>query len=295
MLRWMRIFVTCIALLVPVAAKARDVTLVISFAPGGTSSLAGQLLADGMKKQTGDSVVPMFKPGVGGRLAADFVRDEPGDGATLLVLSSTSISKIPPGIIRPVALIGTFPYVIAVSQKVTADTVRSFAQNARTSEWLQLYAAPGHGTLSHLIGELLARDLSVPLRVVQFKGSAEAVQQTVGSHVAMTVVPMPDYLPYEKQLRALGITGGMRSAHLPNAPTLIEQDINVVVEGWIGVFAPHKTPAETIHDLNKKVNAALAHKAPELLKFGFLPQSVSADMLEKRHRVDFERWSVSDK
>jgi tripartite-type tricarboxylate transporter receptor subunit TctC len=87
----------------------------------------------------------------------------------------------------------------------------------------------------------------------------------------------------------------MRSAHLPHTPTLIEQDINVVVEGWIGVFAPHKTPVETIHDLNKKVNTALVHKASELRRVGFLPVSISADMLEKRHRADFERWSVSDK
>jgi tripartite-type tricarboxylate transporter receptor subunit TctC len=295
MFRWMRILVLCFALLVSTAVEARDVTLVIGFAPGGTSSLAGQLLADGMKKQTDSSVVLMFKPGVGGRLAADFVRDEPGDGATLLVLSSTSILKIPPGIVKPVALIGTFPYVIAVSQKVTAHTVRSFAQHARTNQWLQLYAAPGSGTLSHLVGELLARTLDVPLTVVQFKGSAEAAQQTVGSHVAMTVVPMPDYLPYEKELRALSITSSTRSVLLPHVPTLIEHGINVVAEGWIGVFAPHKTAAATVHDLNKKVNAALAHKAPELQRVGFLPQSVSADMLEKRHRIDFERWSVSYK
>lgn len=66
------------------------------------------------------------------------------------------------------------------------------------------------------------------------------------------------------KLKAMGVAGAKRSELLPDVPTLAEQGINGVdVSQWYAMFAPAKTPAPVLEQLNAVLNKILADKAIE--------------------------------
>jgi tripartite-type tricarboxylate transporter receptor subunit TctC len=60
------------------------------------------------------------------------------------------------------------------------------------------------------------------------------------------------------KLRALAVTGTMRSDALPDVPTVAEFVPGYTAIIWHGIGAPKDTPAEIINKLNTEINAALA-------------------------------------
>ncbi len=58
-------------------------------------------------------------------------------------------------------------------------------------------------------------------------------------------------------LRALAVTGETRIKSLPDVPTLKEQGIDVVVNGWHGLFAPRKTSDAILDKIEKDTKQAM--------------------------------------
>src|SRR3954453_16035159 len=69
------------------------VRLVVAF-PTGASQILGLLVSEKLREAWKQPVVPDFKPGAAGNLAADIVAKAPADGYTLL-LTSPSIAISP--------------------------------------------------------------------------------------------------------------------------------------------------------------------------------------------------------
>lgn len=288
-------FAACIALalaVVPAQAQSnKTVTLVVGFAPGGTSSIVAHYLAEGLQARLKTAVIVENRPGAGGLVAAEFVKKQTPDGATLLVLSSTTLMKFPPSPeITPIAQVATFDYVFAAGSSVRAETLGEYFDAARADEALRTYASPGPGTLSHLIVEALAQQTAVPMVAVQFRGSSPAALHVLGGHVPAAMLPMPDYIPHRDSMRAIAVAAEKRSRLLPSVPTMSEDKYDVKTIGWIGLFAPQHTPRETIQRLSVAVKDAIGSNPQYLAERGFEPTGTTAEELGKIHREDFDRW-----
>ena len=74
-------------------------------------------------------------------------------------------------------------------------------------------------------------------------------------------------------IRILAVTGAARSKFLPEVPTMKEQGYDVVVESWLGVFLPPKTPDEITNALSKAMGEATKSAAmiDALAKFASEP------------------------
>jgi tripartite-type tricarboxylate transporter receptor subunit TctC len=287
--------VACIALalaVVPAQAQGnKPITLVVGFAPGGTSSIVAHYLAEGLQARLKTPVIVENKPGAGGLVAADFVKRQAPDGATLLILSSTTLMKVPPTMeITPISQVATYDYVFAAGSAVRAETLGDYFGAARADESLRTYASPGAGTLPHLIVEALAQQASVPMIAVQFRGSAPAALHVLGAHVPAAMLPMPDYIPHRDSIRAIAVAAEKRSRLLPAVPTMSEDKFNVKTIGWIGLFAPQHTPRDKIQRLSAAVKGAIGAKPRFLSDKGFEPTGTTPEELGRIHRRDFERW-----
>jgi tripartite-type tricarboxylate transporter receptor subunit TctC len=285
-----------LALAAPAAPPAlaqtdRTITLVVGFAPGGTSSIVAHYLAEGLQAKLNRSVIVENKAGAGGLVAADFIKRQPPDGTSLLVLSSTSLMKFPPTPeLVPIAQVATFEYVFVVGPKVRATTLLEYFDQARADPSLRTYASPGAGTLSHLIAASLAQQTEVPLVAVHFRGSAPAATNVLGGHVAAAVLPMPDYVPLRDSIRAIAVGAEARSPLLPQVPTMAEAKYEAVTPGWMGLFAPQHTPPDTIRKLSAAAKAAVGSNPQFLVDRGFQPTGTAPEEMATIHQRDYDRW-----
>jgi len=249
--------------------EARDtITLVVGFAPGGTSSVAARFIAHAIEESFDTTVVIENKPGAGGEIAAEWVRRQK-ENQTLLFMSSTSVLKISPDGLVPIGMLATFSYV-AVPRSDAPKTLIEYMTATKWNDSLRSVATAGAGSVSHLVGEKLFQQNGVKMEHIPFQGSAPAMSAVAGKHVGMAIVPMPDFVPFRDRLDVIAETGR-----------------GIETEGWIGILAPSGIAPEKVADLTDLFQRASKETAGQLEQFGFRSTWRSADELRKIHAREF--------
>jgi len=248
------------------------------------------------------------KPGAGGRLALETVRNAEADGSTV-VLTPASMVVLYPHLFKKlsynpvadfaaVAPVAAAPFVFAVGPAVpaTVKTLAEFAQWARANPAQATYGSSGAGSMPHFTGVSLGKALKIDLLHVAYKGAAPAMTDLIGGQVAANLSVMANALPQIQagKVRALAITGSQRSPALPQTPTLAELGLGeaTAVE-WFGVFAPAKTPPAVVAALNKAIGDATRSKPFQeaLAKGAFEPVPAdSAAAFGALVQKDIGRW-----
>jgi tripartite-type tricarboxylate transporter receptor subunit TctC len=284
------------------------VRVVVPFPPGGGTDVLARVVADKLRGGYAPAVIVDNRPGAGGRLGVSYVKAAEADGNTILC-TPDSVMTVYPHSYRKLAydpLTDFMPVAVVAKSQLAlcagpglpeaVKTVPQFVQWCRANPSRATYATTSAGAIPHFIGVMLARAARLELTPVHYKGGAAALQDLMGGHIPVSVNPVGEVLPYVDtgKLRVLATTGPARSRFLPKIPTLAEESDyrDIVVEGWIGFFAPAKTPAATVGRLSAAIADAV--KAEEvvqsILKFGSEPWYVGPEPLATLLRDDIERW-----
>jgi len=154
-----------------------------------------------------------------------------------------------------------------VNPSVAAHSVAELIKGAKASPGKIHFGSPGIGTVNHLAGELLASMADVKITHIPYKGTAPAINDLLGGHIAMMFAPIPAAHGNVSagMLRALGVTSVKRSHLLPDVPTVAEAGLpgfEVVLRS--ALLAPAGTPRAIIERLNKELNAVLATDAVKM-------------------------------
>ena len=277
---WIKSFCVAVALLgVSVAIDsaqaqnypARAITLVIPFAPGGSTSIVGRAIADKMSELLGEKVVVDNRPGAGGTVGTKAVAKSDPDGYTLL-LGYTGTLAIGPSLYKnpgydsrkdfaPIGLIGNAPNSLVVHPSFPAKTVAELIAYAKANPDKVNFGSAGAGTASHITGEYFARAAGIKLVHIPYKGTGPALTDLLGGHIPMAFAPIPASHPNVSagKLRALAVTSITRSSLLPDVPTMIEAGLSGFDASlYYGLVAPAGTPRPIIDKLNKALRDALA-------------------------------------
>lgn len=252
------------------AQSGNPITLVVGYPAGGATDMLARLVAEGMHEQLGESVVVENRAGANGRIGVEYVKNARADGRTLLFTNSSPIvvyqhiyrklAYAPLQDFVPVAIGGRTMLSLAVGPSVPAsvNTLPDYvawikaggAQNAAYG------AVPGTGP--HFAGALFARDAHLDLRLIPYKGGAQAITDLFGGHVPAVFSVLTEALPHYRtgKLRILAVMSQKRSSAVPQVPAIGElgyKDIDF--QNWVGMLAPAATPPATVMRLH---NAALA-------------------------------------
>ena len=264
-----------VLLAVSLAAGAQErVTLVAPFPPGGPVDVLSRILADGLQKKTGQTVVVENLPGAAGNLGIDKVKRAKPDGKTWLVvpagnltINPTLMPNFPFNIERdfvPVTMLAKAPNVLVASTAAKLGSLRELIAQAKARPGTLSYASPGIGSGLHLAGELFKLQTETDLLHVPYKGTGPALNDVLGGTVPLMFSNLPATLGHIKsgKLLALGLTDSVRSAVAPDIPTLAEQGVSgVVVTSWYGILAPAGTPAAVAEQMAKDAADILAQPA----------------------------------
>ncbi|QDW36651.1 tripartite tricarboxylate transporter substrate binding protein [Bradyrhizobium sp. KBS0727] len=257
----------------PALPNDGQITLVVGFSAGGTSSTAARIVAEAAEQITRTSTIVENRPGAGGAIAADWVLRQKGTQTLLFMSSTSSLRTSPQSGLVPIGILATFPYV-AVSRKDAPAHLAEYMQEASREEKYRTVATAGAGSIPHLIGTKLFDDYGVPMVHVPYQGSAPAILSVLGGHVAVAIVPFPDFLPFQDSLRILAQTGS-----------------GIETEGWVGIFAPPETSAEEVARLSEIFRQASQRSQEKLQNVGFKHVWRSGAEARAIHEKDYTEWT----
>ena len=247
----------------------RPVRIIVGFAAGGGSDIVARLLAQWLSSRLGQQFLVENRPGAGSNLGTEAVVRASADGYTLLLVSAANTisaalyDNLNFNFLRDIAPIGNIisaPNVMVVSPSVPAKTVPEFIAYAKANPGKIAMASNGNGTPSQLAGELFKMMTGINVIEVPYRGGSLSLTDLLGGQVQLYFGAVSSTVEYVKagKLRALAVTTSVRSASLPDTPTVSEFLPGYEASSWYGVGAPKDTPDEIINVLSKEINAALA-------------------------------------
>jgi tripartite-type tricarboxylate transporter receptor subunit TctC len=246
----------------------KPIRIVVGFGAGGGTDILARLVGAKLGQILGQSVVIENRPGAAARLAAEYVANQPGDGYTLLAspIGAMSIAAAvysdlkysPTQSFVPLALVGQFPLILAVSPSNPANTVKELVAYAKQHVDKANYPATSPAFIIPM--EELKLASGMPGVMIPYKSSEEMVLSVMQGQTMMTIVDPPPTVPQVKagKLKALAVTGNKRLAELPDVPTMAEAGYpGVDVHLWSGMFAPASTPPAIVAKLEKSLFKAI--------------------------------------
>jgi len=247
---------------------SRPVRLIVGFAAGGGNDIFARLVGAKLSDLVGQPVVVENRPGAGGRLSAEYVSNQPADGYTLLVgaIGAMSIAAAiypdlkyhPTKTLTPLAMIGSFPLILAVGADNPSRNVKELVESAKAHPDKANY--PSTSPLFTIAMEQLKLKSGMPGVMIPYKSSNEMVLSIIEGQCLSTIVDPPPAVPQVKagKIKALAVTGSERSPELPDVPSMAEAGYpNVDMQAWSGIFAPVATPPAIVGKLEKALSQSI--------------------------------------
>ena len=284
---------------------SHPIKMIVPFGAGGPTDIFTRLLAEELRKALKQPFVLENRPGAGTIIGTEAAAKSPPDGYTLLMISATQtttetlVPSKPYKLLRdfvPVASLLNSELVMVVHPSVPVNTVKDFITLAKSKPGALNYASSGVGSNYHMAGELFKNLTGTNILHVPYKGSSGARNDIISGQIEMMFDSVPSMAPMIQagRVKALGTTGKMRSAILPDVPTLSEAGVpGYEATIWIGVMAPAGTPQPIVTLLNTEINKFLARAdvVEAWTKQGATAMSMTPEQFGDYVQSEIDKWA----
>jgi tripartite-type tricarboxylate transporter receptor subunit TctC len=246
----------------------KPIRIVIPFGAGGGNDLFARLVGQKFSELIGQTVVIENKPGAGGRLAAEYVMNQPHDGYTLFVGASGVMSVAaaiypnlayhPTRTFAPLTMTANFPLIVVIPTDHPAKTVKELVEWAKKNPDKANYASTSPAFI--ISTELLKLKSGMPGTMIPYKSSNEMVLSVMQGQTLLAIIDGPPAMPQIKvgKVRAIAVTGSKRSEELPDVPSMAEAGYpEVNTQLWSGFFAAAGTPPAILAKLESNLRRAI--------------------------------------
>jgi tripartite-type tricarboxylate transporter receptor subunit TctC len=259
--------VACAALIcaVPVQAQnypTRTITMVVPFPAGGPSDVVARIMAEGMGRHLGQTVVIENVGGAGGTIGTARVAAAEPDGYTILgagMGSHVAAPALNPNLkydstkdFEPIGLVSHAPVAIVARKDFPAKDLREFIDYVKQNGDKVKQAHGGIGSASHMACLLFTSQLGLKPNTVAYRGTGPALNDLIGGHVDFFCEQVVSVAAAVKGgvIKAYGVSGDQRSGALPDIPSTKEAgDPAYQISIWSAIFAPKATPKPVVEKL----------------------------------------------
>jgi tripartite-type tricarboxylate transporter receptor subunit TctC len=251
------------------AYPARQITMIVPFAAGGTSDVIARIVAEQMSQILGQRIVPENVAGAGGSTALTRLSRAAPDGYTIGIGNSGTSAAVywihenltfKPEDFAPVGLIAKTAPMIALRKDFPAKTMAEFVDHLRKNPGKVTLGHAGTGSSNYLICLNFLQAAKAEVQLVGYRGAAPALNDALTGSID-GVCDAATSLQTHVQggtVKAMAVATDARLKSLPDVPTSMEAGLpEFSMQGWNGFFAPKGTPEPLIARLNTVLRQTL--------------------------------------
>lgn len=282
----------------------KPIRFVVPFPAGGSTDVGARVVGEYLSRAFGQQVYVENKTGANGNIGIETAAKSPPDGYTILVATDAVTSN--PHIFNmtidplkdlvPVIHLSRQPIVLAAHPSLGVGSLAELIALAKQQPGLRYATGSGVGSPQHMVVQWFARIAGIKLEQVPYRGGSQAINDLLGGHMKLGSLGSTPLIPHYKAgtLRLLAQSSKARSPSLPDVPTFEEAGMTgLVLDQWLGMFAPAGTSPAITTLLNVTVSKALADPA---VRKGFLdsaqePTGGTADQFALLVREDYAKFA----
>jgi tripartite-type tricarboxylate transporter receptor subunit TctC len=309
LVRQVAVLLWAAALALPAAAadSGRTVRVLVGFPPGGGTDVIARLLADKLKDELRANVVVDNKPGAGGQIAAQALKQAEPDGTTWFISHDHTISIVPLVLKNPgfdpardfvaVAGFASFVNALAVAGPLPPKNFGEYVAWVKAQPGgRSAIGVPAPASVPEFVVRLIGERFALDLVAAPYRGSAPMLNDLYGAQIPAAIASIPELIePHNAgKLRVLAVLGSARQAALPDVPTLAELGLAGFEDvPYYAFFAPTGTPQAELD----RFSAALARVVaqPEvrerLVAMGLAVQYQPQGQITQRVRAYSAAWA----
>lgn len=256
---------TCLASLAqaPSAWPSKPVRLLVTSPAGTAPDIMARLVADKLAQIWGQPVVVENRPGAGGQIGLGQLKASGNDNhsfafvpASILTLSPYMYKSSNIDIVQeliPVALMGMSPMMVATNPSLPVASLADLVGLANKQVDGLVAAVPSQFSLPHLTADLLSKQMGMPIRVIPYSNSGQAISAVVAGDAQVVIDGIPPLEAMVKggRLKAVAVFSAQRLPGRGDLATAAESVQGLVVNGWFGVVAMKGTPSAVIDRVNQ--------------------------------------------
>ena len=213
----------CLAILAALAAglsiagaqeyPARQVTIIVPFAPGGSADIVARLYAQKLSERLAKPVVVENRAGAGTVVGASAVARAAPDGHTLLLGGSSALAynvalhkTLPYDPIKdfvPLAHVSSIPFVLVVQPTLPVRSPSDLIRLAKDKPGHLAFGTSGIGSPAHLCAEYLKGMTGIDITYIPYKGSTPALTDFIAGQIPAMFVDLPPALPLTGKARCV--------------------------------------------------------------------------------------------
>jgi len=310
--RYLLLAAFVISIFAPLSSSAqsnypnRPIRLIIPFTPGGVTDTSGRFIAEQLSLKLGQQVVAENKPGASGNIGTQMVATAEPDGYTLLLgyagtltINPSLFDKIPFDSVKdfaPVGKIGDAILILVANNDFQGKTLADVIAFSKKDPNGISYGTSGTGGTPNIAGELLKQKTGANLVHVPYKGGGQALLDLLGGNIPLvyTAVAGANQYVSSGRIKAIAVSSAKRSPGLPEVPTFIESGVkDFVIDDWVGLLAPAKTPKPIIAKLNQALNEILnsTEGKARLFAMGITPSPGTPEKFGEQIKSDLVRFA----
>jgi tripartite-type tricarboxylate transporter receptor subunit TctC len=278
--------------------------IIFPFSAGGGGDTLCRMLAQHLGEQLDRTFIVENRTGADGLIGIRWVRSANPDGATILVTTGPTMYLLPmvetePSFdlnkdFLPVSLLARFEFGIVLGAAVEASDFKQFTTWLKANPDKATFGVPSNGTIPHFAGSKLEKVMGIPMTRVTYRGSAPIINDLIGGHLPFGIVTIADAIPQHHAggVKIVAVSSAERSPFLPDVATLRESGVDLVAEGWYGMWLPAGSSQEFARQLSGAVATSLAkgEVREKLSATGLIPVGTTPDGLVQELAANTAFW-----
>lgn len=285
---------------------SRPIRYIVPVAAGGGNDMIARVVTQRWGVLLGQSFIVDNQSGGGGVIASVTTARAAPDGYTLMqgyvathgtTPATRNIPYDPIKQFTPIGMIGATPNVLVVDANLPVKTVMEFVDYVKRNPDKVSYGSAGAGSLTHMTMELFKQETGAFVLHIPYRGIAPAINDLLGGRTQAMFPGLAAALPHLRsgRMRALAVTGKVRSAQLRDVPTMVELGFKGFdAMQWYGSVGPAGMSPDVVKRLNETQVAVL--KMPDLSKIlaseAVEPWPMTPEQFGDYIRSEIARWTA---